>query len=831
MRRNPLVPNADRPGSYLGSTPPHQLSGGQTWMQNATAANAALGQMQGTDFSTDEGFAQGHSIARTQKSASDALQGNVDRLRNASIDPSGANAYDMATSGQMLPFEAMQGASPYWSKQISDWARENYRRPTQQGYSIRDSSAVSRGGAPPRMLQDEAIGQLERIVGNMARGQGRTAQATRSRIGEYKAALMAEVPGESPEERARRLNSAWTDLSDHLNSKGLLNRFEQRLFKEGGKAADGIGEMLRSRITSELERQIMSEQAGAMQQAGAEGLVAPQRVRDQASRSRPGAARGAADAGVEERTPNGIRVSRFDSVDAAMAAIKGGTANVREGEIAVIGGMPMVATSGRNQFGDPELQFVTAITMGGVPVPDPEGVDASEWGEMLSPNARSAILGELSSNPQYRSAMSPEMIARVDQIRRSRVGLLAQRMNPRDRDAAIADLKQQETEALHAAIVGSVGGMARAATSQSLHQSRNDARDAIGRAREAEEDRYNESMKRLGTRPPLNAESASQVPGADAADMGGQPPQLRPDPQVASLWDLMSTEQRSSVTRMLAGLSMMAEETSDPQADFAQRHLPLSSLKRVLTLAGNGADEWTLAATIESARPGYLKANYGDDPRYVGGVNTAFESWQREYEADIARAGNNRAALMPKFLEMHSWFVINDALGLMNDDAQQFWSNLKPELKSSAQAFANHMMNARGGTSSSQPAPQRSAPAAAPAAAPPPAREAPDRSLSAIEQGMRDRGEVESADLLSEATRRMTVKQREDLARRMEAREKARMDAEARNAALTAAAERERRLDETMSSMGYTGEPIPDRPSRRPQDGAVRGDIASARYR
>ena len=418
-----------------------------------------------------------------------------------------------------------------------------------------------------------------------------------------------------------------------------------------------------------------------------------------------------------------MAIHEYDSVESVIDSVKKGTANIRSGEMVVIGGRPMTAIPSTNRFGEPEMAFVEASVFGGVAVPDPtEFGSQEEWGANLTDRQRQAILDQVATDPAMRGSLGRDTLEQLDRVRRSRQGVLSQRMRPQDREAAIARLKAEEDAALYAAVVGGVNGQARnkAVTSISAAYAADEARRIKELDRTSEQSRRSEALKKAAEQAPMHREASDMAFGEEGP---------KPDDFVSRSWSRLGDGERAMLDDMLGVFANMQVEGEDmsPEELEAMQYLPVNTLRRVIRSASQGASPVDLAAMIEAERPGFIQEYFRGNVQMTSEVSKEYDQWSKERAKEVAAAGE--AGLTDEQVlrfarEQHSWMIVMAYTGQLTGDDRVFFERLTPEQQRDPDLYAQAVLqDVRGGGDESG---DGAAESAAATAEPPPSQPQPD---------------------------------------------------------------------------------------------------------
>jgi hypothetical protein len=671
------------------------------------------------------------------------------RLDAIRTDPNGAELYERYKQGQVPGYQITSNpnVSPYWKKLVAE--EPIGPDPSRYGRAQMEGSS-SRVGMAPTTLQSEAMGQMTRYANRLAEGRG--GGAIREAMAMYQAAVM------SGDEAA--VTAAEAQLGTLLDP--MFSKFQGRFDKEAGGSANlkqQFMQGLRAKVgvgMAGMSPEGMARSPGAVQQLQKGGTPGAPAVRNQSQPTAPRKPR---------VTPDGLRIHEFDSVEQLTKSMRDGSANVRGGEMVVVGGVPMTAVPSVNRYGEPEMAMVEATLFGSVPVPDPgEFADQADWGASLSDNQRQAMLDQLATDPQMRSALDRGTLETLDKVRRSRQGLLSQRMRPADRDASLATLRDQEDAALYAAVVGGVGQRARsrAITSISAADAADMARQDEKTAMTNERGRTKQGLDKILESAPMHAEAFG-----DDADTGEEGPQ--PDRFVVNTWNSMGSSERGVINDMLmvaADIGLMDEEGN---AIEGGEHLPLRDLRRLVRMAGQGADEMQLAAVIEASKPGFVKEYFGGNVQLTSKISDGYSKWGKQYERWAnKKSGEGQidpSEARPWLMQQHSWMLIQHRLGMLSPAEAEYFEGLPSAVQLDPEQYATHVLSAReNAAGTSAPAASGEAPAAAEARPVRGTEGIPqDRPMTLLEQKVYfdNREDIVSANAIAEKWGSMTKAERQ----------------------------------------------------------------------
>jgi hypothetical protein len=629
---------------------------------------------------------------------------DYNRLIAVQTDPNGAMMFEQYQLGQIPGYQITSNpnVSPYWKKLVAE--EPIGRNPARYGNIVREGTA-SRAGRPVGQLQSEAMSQMTRAANRMAEGRGGR---------QYRDAMVAlEAAMASGDENA--VTAAEANLKTLLGP--MLDKFDARFNKEAGSVGIDIRQQFMDTIKARISAGAagmasargqplnLLENAKIIQYGGpSAGVRGPQPP--SASRPTAGGTRGTQPAAPTppRRTPDGLAIHEYDSVESVIDSVKKGTANIRSGEMVVIGGRPMTAIPSTNRFGEPEMAFVEASVFGGVAVPDPtEFGSQEEWGANLTDRQRQAILDQVATDPAMRGSLGRDTLEQLDRVRRSRQGVLSQRMRPQDREAAIARLKAEEDAALYAAVVGGVNGQARnkAVTSISAAYAADEARRIEALDRTSEQGRRSEALKKAADQAPLHREAIVAAYGEEGA---------MPDDFVSRSWSRLGDGERAMLDDMLGVFANMQVEGEDmsPEELGAMQYLPVNTLRRVIRSASQGASPVDLAAMIEAERPGFIQEYFGGNVQMTSEVSQRYSQWSKGWDKLRERWANNKATtteLVNGLMEQHSYMLVRYRIGQLSSEERAFFESLPPEAQADPAKYAEAVMaKINSGGSSSQAA-------------------------------------------------------------------------------------------------------------------------------
>jgi hypothetical protein len=626
------------------------------------------------------------------------------RISAISADPRGAEMYERYKLGQIPGFQITSdpSISPYFKKLVAE--EPIGRDPARYGNIVREGTA-SRAGRPVGQLQSEAMSQMTRAANRMAEGRGGR---------QYRDAMVAlEAAMASGDENA--VTAAEANLKTLLGP--MLDKFDARFNKEAGSVGIDIRQQFMDTIKARIsagaagmasaqgQQLNLLEHARSLQYPGpSAGVRGPQPP--SASRPTAGGTRGTQPAAPTppRRTPDGLAIHEYDSVESVIDSVKKGTANIRSGEMVVIGGRPMTAIPSTNRFGEPEMAFVEASVFGGVAVPDPtEFGSQEEWGANLTDRQRQAILDQVATDPAMRGSLGRDTLEQLDRVRRSRQGVLSQRMRPQDREAALAKLKAEEDAALFAAVVGGVGGQARnkAFTSISAANAADEARRIEALDRTSSQVRESKALDKAAEQAPLHREAIDAAYGEEGP---------MPDDFVSRSWSRLGDGERAMLDDMLGVFANMQVEGEDmsPEELEAMQYLPVNTLRKVIRSASQGASPVDLAAMIEAERPGFIQEYFGGNVQMTSEVSQRYSQWSKGWDKLRERWGNNKATtteLVNGLMEQHSYMLVRYRIGQLSSEERAFFESLPPEAQADPAKYAEAVMaKINSGGSSSQAA-------------------------------------------------------------------------------------------------------------------------------
>jgi hypothetical protein len=598
------------------------------------------------------------------------------RISAISADPRGAEMYERYKLGQISGFQITSdpGISPYFKKLVAE--EPIGRDPSRYGNTVREGTA-SRAGRPVGQLQSEAMSQMTRYANRLAEGRG--GQAYRDAVTAYQAALMTGDEG--------TIASAESTLGTLLDP--MFQKFQGRLDKEAGR---GLGD-LKKQFMDSLKARLQDRAAGSDPQIQMPGgrIRGPQPP--SASRPTAGGTRGTQPAAPTppRRTPDGLAIHEYDSVESVIDSVKKGTANIRSGEMVVIGGRPMTAIPSTNRFGEPEMAFVEASVFGGVAVPDPTEFGSQEdWGANLTDRQRQAILDQVTTDPAMRGSLGRDTLEQLDRVRRSRQGVLSQRMRPQDREAAIARLKAEEDAALYSAVVGGVNGQARnkAVTSISAANAADEARRVEALDRTSSQVRGSKALDKAAEQAPLHREAIDAAYGEEGPV---------PDRFVATTWSRLGDGERAMLDDMLGVFANMQVDGEDvsPEELEAMQYLPKTSLHKVIRSASQGASPVDLAAMIEAERPGFIQEYFGGNVQMTSEVSQRYAKWSKGFIKTVERWANNEATtdeLANALMEQHSYMLVRYKIGQQSPEERAFFEGLPPEAQADPAKYTSEVI-------------------------------------------------------------------------------------------------------------------------------------------
>jgi hypothetical protein len=648
-----------------------------TWTEESRLAGEAL----------NRGLAKG----REQKAAMDARDFEIEKMRATAMFPKDAELYARYKRGEIAGYEITSNpnVSPFWKRMVAEEPAEPLD-PSRYGRAQLPGNS-SRQGMSPTMLRSESMQQMTRFANRLAEGRG--GLGVRTALSNYQAALAG---GDQTQ-----INAAQAELEQMLGP--MFDKFQSRFDKEAG---EGVGD-LKKTFMDQLRGRLMSGTAGVGYRGGGMPMQSPT-ASGQDPRSRGSSVPGASSSvggGRVSTSPQGLRITEFDSRTQAIEAIRKGDANLSPGSIVRIGGDVMTATP----TGTGEFAFLPAMLFGSTAVPHPSAFnDGNRWTDSLSDEQRQAMLQAMAVDPKVRGAIPRKAREELDRLRESRFGLLNQSMSPRDRSASVATLRAEEDALLNAVVRSSLSevGRSNAMTESSMAMTQagqDDAEASIGRRGESEDKRSDAAMSEIRDQAPIGDMSTDEYEAA--GDLGGE---IQANPTVDRLWTSLGDAERDAMNDIIATASLLPEEEGvQRMSGFTNEELV--RLMRMMKSGAAKRDPARFVAEIEMMSPGFTKEHVGNDPKLSDAIEKSREMFQKRFDNVMGSGGEiSREAAVPLLSEMYHQLIVGGGLGRLSADrsgqnmSEQDLYQMVLRDKMTQQQFVNYMLANMGGEGTPQ---------------------------------------------------------------------------------------------------------------------------------
>jgi len=531
------------------------------------------------------------------------------------------------------------------------------------------------------MLRSESMQQMTRFANRLAEGRG--GLGVRTALSNYQAALAG---GDQTQ-----INAAQAELEQMLGP--MFDKFQSRFDKEAG---EGVGD-LKKTFMDQLRGRLMSGTAGVGYRGGGMPMQSPT-ASGQDPRSRGSSVPGASSSvggGRVSTSPQGLRITEFDSRTQAIEAIRKGDANLSPGSIVRIGGDVMTATP----TGTGEFAFLPAMLFGSTAVPHPSAFnDGNRWTDSLSDEQRQAMLQAMAVDPKVRGAIPRKAREELDRLRESRFGLLNQSMSPRDRSASVATLRAEEDALLNAVVRSSLSevGRSNAMTESSMAMTQagqDDVGASIGRQGESADKRADAAMTEIRDQAPIGDMSTDEYDAT--GDLGGE---IQANPTVDRLWTSLGDAERDAMNDIIATASLLPEEEGvQRMSGFTNEELV--RLMRMMKSGAAKRDPARFVAEIEMMSPGFTKEHVGNDPKLSDAIEKSREMFQKRFDNVMGSRGEiSREAAVPLLSEMYHQLIVGGGLGRLSADrsgqnmSEQDLYQMVLRDKMTQQQFVNYML-------------------------------------------------------------------------------------------------------------------------------------------
>ena len=650
-----------------------------TWTEESRLAGEAL----------NRGLAKG----REHQAATDRRDDEIERIRAVQTDPYGAQLVARYKKGEIAGYEITSNpnVSPFWKRMVAEEPAEPLD-PSRYGRAQLPGNS-SRQGMSPTMLRSESMQQMTRFANRLAEGRG--GLGVRTALSNYQAALAG---GDQTQ-----INAAQAELEQMLGP--MFDKFQSRFDKEAG---EGVGD-LKKTFMDQLRGRLMSGTAGVGYRGGGMPMQSPT-ASGQDPRSRGSSVPGASSSvggGRVSTSPQGLRITEFDSRAQAVEAIRKGEANLSPGSIVRIAGDVMTATP----TGTGEFAFLPAMLFGSTAVPHPGSFsDSNRWTDSLSDEQRQAMLQAMAVDPKVRGAIPRKAREELDRLRESRFGLLNQSMSPRDRSASVATLRAEEDALLNAVVRSSLSevGRSNAMTESSMAMTQagqDDAEASIGRRGESEDKRSDAAMSEIRDQAPIGDMSTDEYDATRDREEG-----IQANPTVDRLWTSLGDAERDAMNDIIATASLLPEkEGFKRMSGFTNEEL--IRLMRMMKSGEYKRNPVRFDGELERMSPGFLKERGSDDPERTEALARSRKEFQKRFDNAMSSGGEiSRERAVALLSEMyHQLFAGGGAGALSTDrsgpnmsDYELFQMILREGM--TQQQFVNYMLANMGGEGTPQDA-------------------------------------------------------------------------------------------------------------------------------